>query len=195
MSDTTKMMRLTGTRNGRPVDMLVQVKTGTGYENPVHYLKRADGRAFFGTTGYWRAGEVNVESYRGRVLVEGVKLVDVVGPAGDPADAECVAIEERIAAARKARDVAAETEARAALAAVARFEARVIVNAETTYATIGNIKTWAAKGRATLGSAHAAGEQARVKFFAQNPKWAGKSGQRRVRVELVELATGAKVEV
>jgi len=77
MNDTTKQMRLTGTRNGRPVDMLVQVKVGTGYERPVHYLKRADGRPFFGTTGYWREGDANVETYRGAVLVEGVKLVDV----------------------------------------------------------------------------------------------------------------------
>ena len=110
------------------------------------------------------------------------------------ADVECEALEERAKAARKARDVAAEAEANKALAGLAHFEARVVVNMETTYATIGRAsKAWTTRKRATLEGAREAGEAARAKFFEQNPKWTGRAGKRRVRVEIIDLATRAKV--
>jgi len=109
-------------------------------------------------------------------------------------DETCERLEAEVAAARKARDEVAEKIASAALAAVARFEARVIVNTETTYATIGSgKKSWTTRKRATLAAAQAAGEAARAKFMEQNPKWTGQGGQRRVRIEVVDLATRATV--
>lgn len=112
----------------------------------------------------------------------------------DAADLECEALEARAVAARKAKDAAAEAEANKALAGLARFEARVVVNMETTYATIGRAtKAWATRKRATLDGARAAGEAARAKFFDQNPKWTNRAGKRRVRVEVIDMATRAKV--
>lgn len=110
-------------------------------------------------------------------------------------DQTCERLEAEILTARRAGDEVARAALAAALSAAARYEARVVVNAETTYSTIGNIKTWAARKRATEAAAIEAGQAARAKFFAQNPKWAGRAGARRVRVELVDLTTGLKTRV
>jgi len=73
----TEIKTIRFTRNGRDYQMNVQVKWNT---DEFAWIKREDGKPFFGTTGYFwatpgkwgRNDPTIISSYRGKVLAENV---------------------------------------------------------------------------------------------------------------------------
>lgn len=67
MNKTTKTM--TGTRNGKPFSMQVEVTT----RGAMSWVRKVGDKPFFGTTGYLNTTRDNdVRSYRGKTLVSNV---------------------------------------------------------------------------------------------------------------------------
>ncbi len=63
---------LTGTRNGKTFSMQVEVTQNDGKDM---WVKKADGKPIFGTTGYLNRG-TDLTSYRGKVLASNITLTE-----------------------------------------------------------------------------------------------------------------------
>ena len=63
----TEIKTITGIRNNKEVSIDVEV---TDNERGTKWIKKANGKPFYGTTGYYRDG--TIQSYRGKELMTNV---------------------------------------------------------------------------------------------------------------------------
>lgn len=81
MGQTVEIKTITGTRKGREIKMDVQVTyCGEKGEATLAWIKKADGKPLFGSTGYWSFGGIwatpdVIKTYRGKVLIENINII------------------------------------------------------------------------------------------------------------------------
>ena len=58
-------------RNGKTVQL--EVEAHKNQHCDLYWIKKADGKPLYGTTGYFTAGSKDILTYRGRVLLKNVE--------------------------------------------------------------------------------------------------------------------------